>query len=74
MFSDQNQWLFEFNFLSLLVIDKVWRNVSSVELESFDEFNFVLKCLALTDCDDACVSDLFEEISEFLADLLITIG
>jgi hypothetical protein len=34
----------------------------------------MLKGFALSDGDDACMTDFFEEVSKFLTDLLIAVG
>ena len=60
--------------MGLLIVDEVRRNVSSIKLESLNEFDFVLEGFALTDCDNACMTNFFEEVGKFLTDLLITIG
>ena len=74
VFGDQDQWLLEIDLLRLLVVNEVWWNVSSVELESLNEFDFVLEGFALANGDNTCMADFFEKISEFLTDLFIAIG
>jgi hypothetical protein len=74
VFGDKDQRLFELGLLWFLVVNEVRWNVASVKLESLNEFNLMLKGLALTDGDNTSVTNLLEKISKFLTDFFISVS
>jgi len=66
--------VFKLAFLGLGVGDKVWRNESSVPLQSFDVFNFGLKGLAVRDSDGSVGSELVENCSNEISNFFVSIS
>lgn len=62
MFGDKDQRLLELHLLSLLIIDEIGRDVSSIELHSLNELYLMLEGFALPDGNNSSLADLIDEI------------
>ena len=65
--------VFELYFLFFLVVEEVGGDVSSVEAEAIDIFNFMVEGFSFFDGDDAMVAHFFIQIGKNLADFFISI-
>ena len=69
---EQDVRLFEHGFLTILVGDEVWRQVTLVELHTFGELKFDTERVRLFDGDDAVFADFVDCVSDDLADCRIS--
>src|SRR6266568_6834213 len=71
---DQDVGVIEFDAHLVGVGDEVGRDVTTVELHAFDDFEFGLKRLGFFDRDDALIADLLHGVGEKLADFRVAVG
>ncbi len=71
---DENQRVLERGFHLFRIGDEVRREITAVELHSFDRLQRRLEALCLFDRDDAVLADLFHRLGDQIADLLVVVG
>lgn len=54
---DQDIWVFQLDFLVFRVGNEIWRNITSVELQSFNSFSFVMESLSILNSDGPVLTD-----------------
>src|SRR6267143_953244 len=74
LFVDEDQGVFEDNFLAIHVGDEVGGEVAAVELHAFDDFERGVHGLGLFHGDDAVLADLLHRFSDDAADLPVVVG
>src|SRR6266446_3948133 len=74
LFVDEDQRIFEDNFLAVHVGDEVGGKVAAVELHAFDDFERVVHGLGFFHGDDAVLADLLHGFGDDAADLLVVVG
>lgn len=72
--ADEDISVFEFSLLGLGVGDEIRRDISSVESETFNEFDFVVKGLTVLDGDGSVFTDSVHEFSDEVTDFGVTVG
>ena len=65
--------ILKFNFLFFFISNEVRRNVSSVEFQTINKFNLVMKCFSLLDSDSSINTNLFVKISKHITDLSVSV-
>ncbi|MNV18902.1 hypothetical protein D3C71_1097420 [compost metagenome] len=71
---DEDIWLFELDPHLVLIGHEVGRQITAVELHTFDDFQVGLGSLGFLDGNDTFVADLLHRFGQILADLLVAIG
>ena len=70
----QDEGVFEFRLLGLLLVDEVGGEVAAVELHALDDVELVVQGLALLDGDHTLLTDLAHGLGDDAADGLVGVG
>ena len=71
---DQDQAVFELDFLLVRIRDEVRREEAAIELHAFDDFDGRLAAAAFVDRDHAVFADLRERVGQHAADRRIVVA
>merc|ERR1719462_923597 len=74
LLGEEHQCISIFNFSSLGRVDKVWRNVSPIELHSLNDLHLIKKSFTILDSDDPLLADLGHGLADKITHSDITIG